>query len=266
MPYHVTRKAWTDGRRALIGWTLGTAFFVFVYASSFSGFKDDRKQAADVADRVPSGVGDFMGGIGDLSTGAGYLQTVVFQFFAPLLIIGCALVWATSAIAGPEESGHADVLLSLPISRRRYLLEWVAALVGALSLVALAVWLTVLANDAALDMGVGVAGTTAVSLGLLGVGLFFGAFALAVSAFTGRRATTLAVTGTVALATYLLYTLGREYAAIEPLRWLSPFHYYLGGSPLQDGLHPGHLLALALMSGAAVGIAVLAFERRDIRT
>jgi ABC-2 type transport system permease protein len=92
----------------------------------------------------------------------------------------------------------------------------------------------------------------------------FGSLALAVSAFAGRRPVVLATTGSITLASYLLHALGNQLDAVRPLRWLSPFRYYLGADPLHTGFHHGYLLVLAGITVILVGVAVVAFERRDL--
>lgn len=262
----LTRKTLRDGRRALIGWTVGTGLFVLIYATSFSSFQENPQSAQDTTERIPGGVASLVGGVGDLSSGAGFLQAVVFQLFAPLLVVACAIAWGNTAVANPEESGSLDLWMSLPTSRRRFLAERAAAVGIAVLTVGLVVYLVVLGNNYALDMDVGFAEITAACLGLLLVGLVFAALALAVSAFVGRRAIVLTVAGVVAVVTYLLRTLGIEYEAIEPLRWLSPFQYYLGAEPLQNGFAWGHLTVLAALAAALTAIALAAFDRRDLGT
>lgn len=262
----LTRKTLLDGRRALIGWTTGIGLFTLVYTSSFSSFQGNAQQAKDAQERIPEGLASLMGGVGDLSTGAGYLQTVVFQLFLPLLVIACATAWGNRAVAQVEEAGSLDLLLSVPISRRRFIAERFLALAIGVALVTLVVWLIVLAMNAGLDMGVGFSRITATCLGLFLVGLGFGSLALAVGAFVGRRSVVLSVTGAAALGTYLLRSLSLDHEAIGPLRWLSPFQYYLGGNPLYNGFHPGHLAVLAFLVAALAAVAAMVFDRRDIAT
>ena len=54
--------------------------------------------------------------------------------------------------------------------------------------------------------------------------LEFGFLALAVGAITGRRAIALAVGGSLAVASYVLYALGQIVDAVKPWQPLSPFH------------------------------------------
>lgn len=262
----LTRKTLRDNRRALIAWTAGTAIFVLIYASSYTSFRDDPQQATSAADRIPDGFASFIGGVGDLATGAGYLQMVIFQLFVPLLLIASAATWGTRAIAAPEESGSLDLLLSVPISRRRFVLERFAALAIGVITVAVTVWVVILILATTLQMGVGFVEITAACTGLLLLALGFGTLALAVSAFIGRRSVVLAVTGALALATYVLRSLSLDNEAIGPLRWLSPFHYYLGGDPLHAGFNIGYLAVQIGLVAAFTAAAVAGFTRRDVGT
>ena len=47
-------------------------------------------------------------------------------------------------------------------------------------------------------------------------------------------------------------------------RW-TPFHYYLGSDPLVNGMHWGHGAILAGLVVALVALAVVFFDRRDLR-
>jgi ABC-2 type transport system permease protein len=262
----LTRKTLRDSRRALIGWTVGIAMFVFIYGSSYSSFRDDPQQAADARERIPGGMASFIGGVGDLSSGAGYLQMVIFQLFVPLLLIASATMWGVRAIAAPEESGSLDLLLSVPISRRRFVFERFVAMVIGVVVVALVVWILLLVLNARLGMNVGFAEITAACVGLFLLALGFGTLALAISAFIGRRAVVLAGTAAVAFGTYVLRSLSLDNETIEPLRWLSPFHYYLGGDPLRNGFNIGYLMVLVGLVTTFVAAAVVGFTRRDVGT
>jgi ABC-2 type transport system permease protein len=262
----LTRKLIADGRRVLVVWSVAVALFSLIYMSSFSNFKNDIEQARDAQDRFPGAIASFIGGVADMSVGAGYLQTVVFRFFIPLLVIACAVTWGARVVATPEESGSLDLLLSLPLTRRKFLLERMLAMAIAVTVVSVVVWSITLFMNARLDMGVGFAAVTATCLGLYLVGLCFGTLAITISAFVGHRAFVLGATAGVAFSTYLLRSLAVENDAIKPLRWLSPFHYYLGNDPLFNGFAVGYLLVLAALVALLALLAVVAFVRRDIAT
>jgi ABC-2 type transport system permease protein len=255
------KKTLRDDRRAVLGWAAGIGVFVAVYVSFYPTFQDQTLQARQ--DAVPEGFRDFMGAA-DFTTGAGYLQSTVYSLIPLILLVLCATLLGNNAIAGPEEAGTLDVLLANPISRRRFVLQRYAALAAGIVAVGLVPWTLVLLLEARFDMGVGATNVSAASVGMLLVALCFGTLAFAVGAATGSKAAVLAVTGVVAVGTYLINGLGGLVDGIRPLRWLSPFHYYLGSDPLHNGFHLGYLLVLVGIVVALVALAATAFERRDV--
>jgi ABC-2 type transport system permease protein len=257
----LVKKTLRDDRRALLGWAVGIGVFVAVYVSFYPAFQDQTLQARQ--DAVPEGFRDFMGAA-DFTSGAGYLQATVYSLIPLILLVLFATLLGNKAIAGPEEAGTLDLLLANPISRRRFALQRYAALAAGIVAVSLVPWALVLLLEAQFDMGVGAANVSAASVGMLLVALCFGTLAFAVGAATGSKAAVLAVTGVAAVGTYLINGLGGLVDGVRPLRWLSPFHYYLGSDPLHHGFHLGYLLVLVGIVVALVVLAAAAFERRDV--
>jgi ABC-2 type transport system permease protein len=114
-----------------------------------------------------------------------------------------------------------------------------------------------------LGMSVGNIGATSLLVTLVGVVL--GAVALAMGAATGR--VKVAVYGTVGIA-LVLYVLNAFLPFNDTLagyaKW-SPFYYYLSSDPLVNGMNWGHGAILAGLTVGLVALAVVLFERRDLR-
>ena len=255
------RKTLRDDRRALLGWAAGIGVFVAVYVSFYPTFRGDTLQARQNA--VPEGFRDFLGAA-DFTSGAGYLQATVYSLIPLILLVLCATLLGNRAIAGPEEAGTLDLLLANPVSRRRFVLQRFAALAAGIVAVGVVPWVLVVLLEGRLDMGVGASNVSAASLGMLLVALCFGTVAFAVGAATGSKAAVLSVTGVLAVGTYVLNGLGGLVEGVRPLRWLSPFHYYLGGDPLHNGFQVGYLLVLVGIVVVLVAVAAVTFERRDV--
>jgi ABC-2 type transport system permease protein len=255
------RRTLREYRRAVIGWAIGIAAFVAIYVGYYAQIKKNPNLVNP--DSVPKGMRDFIG-VADFSSAVGYLQGSVYGLLGPLLLIMFAAMLGTRGVAGPEESGVLDLLMSNPIGRRRFIAERFSAFAALVIAVGLVPWLLVLGYDNGLDMGISGANVSAASLGLLLLTLVFGTLAFAVGAATGSRSTALAVTGAVAVVTYLIRSLGNVSASVRPLRWLSPFHYYLGGDPLNNGFQVGYLLVMVAIVAALVVSGLVIFERRDL--
>ncbi|TMR96311.1 ABC transporter permease subunit [Nonomuraea basaltis] len=258
-------KSLRDYRRALAWWTVGISAFIGVYVGTYASVK----QSPDVygpamVTKFPGPLKDLMGGLDDMTSGLGYLQTVVYQLFIPMLFIVCATLLANRALAAPEEAGTLELVVTLPVDRRRLVLARFAALVVALLVVAFVTLLVAWGVSEAVETGVTFDRILAAHTGVLLLGLFYGTVALAVGAATGRRMIASAVAGVWVAAGYMVVTIGRGVTAIDWLKWVSPFHYYAEGRPLYEGLPVGDYLVLAGATAVLALTAVLAFDRRDV--
>jgi ABC-2 type transport system permease protein len=257
-------KALFDVRRSLLGWAIAIAAIASLYASTWPTVNTPEMAKALAA--YPKGVLEAFN-YSDMTSAAGYLGSSVFGLMVPLLLAVFTISAGTRAVAGDEDAGTLDLPLAHPVSRTRLALERFGAL--AVSTVALCavVWLMMVAlsGPAGFD-GVSPADFAAISLQLALFGIAFGALAFAIGAATGRKSLALGVSAGVAVLGYLANSV---FPQAEGLRWtrsLSPFHWYLGGEPLVNGVQwRGSLLLLgtALVLVAA-GTAV--FNRRDINT
>lgn len=261
----LVRKTLRDYRRALIGWTAGLSAFFLLYLSIYDSIaKNPDFYSEAAAAKYPGALRDLMGGLSDMATGPGYLQVIAYQLLGPLLLIMCAATLGSRAIAGPEESGTLELTITLPIGRRRLVLERFAALALGLLVVAAVTFALIVSLAAAHHMNVPAGHILAAHTGLYLLVLFFGTLALTVGAASGSKALTLAVTGAYAVAGYVIETLGKSVEAISWLRWVSPFHYFLDGRPIYQGWPFGDYLVLLGATAVLLLVAVLSFDRRDV--
>ena len=73
--------------------------------------------------------------------------------------------------------------------------------------------------------------------GAFGLALLHGSLAFAVGASTGNRTTAVAVATAVAVGGYLVQTLVGLSELLRPLRFVTPWHWYLDQNMLVDGPH-----------------------------
>lgn len=256
----LVRKTWRDDRRALIGWAIGVAAFTTIYTSFYSSFQG----AAELKDdALPEGMKDFLS-IQDMTSSAGYLQATVYSLIGPLLVIMCGLIMTARTIPRPEEDGGIELLMVNPLSRRAFATQRLAATAIAVTAIAAIPGLLVLVIAPAVGIDVPATNIMSASAGMVALVWCFLGIAFGVGAATGRRGTALAVTGVLAVATYILRAAAGMIDGGEWLRWLSPFHYFIGTDPLHTGWHPGHLIALAAVGMASAVGGIFWFDRRDI--
>lgn len=258
-------KSLRDQRRTLVGWTIGISAFLSMYLGIYPSISENPDVYGPAAlAKFPGVMKDLMGGLEDFTSPAGYLQSVVYQLFVPILFIVCAMILANRSLAAPEESGTLELIVTLPVDRRRLVLQRFAAMALGLLVVAAATLAVAWAIMLAADMDVPFDRVLATQLGVYLLALFLGTVALAVGAATGRKAVASAVLGVWAIAGYMVVTVGRNIDAVSWLKWLSPFHYYAEGRPLYQGVPVGDYLVLAGAVAVLALTAILAFDRRDV--
>ncbi|NUW35959.1 ABC transporter permease subunit [Nonomuraea sp. SMC257] len=254
-----------DNLRALAGWTIGLGAFLTMYLGIYASIKDDpATYSAQAMAKYPGALKDLMGGLQDIGTGTGYLQTVVYQLIVPMLFVVCAMILANRAIAGPEEAGTLELVVTLPVERGRVVLARFAGLALGLLAVAAVTFVIVWTMTRQVGIDTPFGRLLAAHIGLYLLALFFGTLTLAVGAATGRKAAASAVLGVWAALGYMVVTVGRGVDAVSWLRWVSPFHYYADGRPLYEGLPAGDYLVLAGATAVLALTAVLTFDRRDV--
>ncbi|MBF6169400.1 hypothetical protein IU486_32425 [Streptomyces gardneri] len=101
------------------------------------------------------------------------------------------------------------------------------------------------------------------SLNLILLAIVFGALAIGVGAATGRRGPVLAGTAGAGVLAYAANSLAGVINA-DWLKYLSPFHYYIGGEPLRNGIQWTDAAVLDVISVVLVGAGLLRFNQRDL--
>lgn len=206
-----------------------------------------------------------MVGQADMATAAGWLQAETFSLVVPIAFITVLATVGAKALAGEEDQRTMDLLLANPIPRRQV----VVAKAGVLVMYAVVLGVATFAGVAlgvvvgGLDVAITSVAATSALAALLG--LVIGAMALAVSAATGRvRWATMAAAG-VALFSYFAWTFLSLSPRLDAWVSLSPFDWYLGGDPLNNGMAWGDAGLLVAAAVVLIGVAVSLFDRRDLR-
>lgn len=194
----------------------------------------------------------------------GLLATELYQF-GWVLLLGLYFAYTGGgALAGDVESGRAEMLLSTPLSRARFVLENYLALLWPMLIVTVVVGAVVYGG--ALLVGEQVPLVHLVVVHVLGLAylLALAALGVACSAFASRAAVAGRVAAAAAFGLFLLesFVAGTD---VDVLGALSPSRYYDPTAILVAGEYDlagaaGLLAAAALL----VGLAVVQFRRRDL--
>ncbi|WP_030723244.1 ABC transporter permease subunit [Streptomyces griseus] len=249
-------KTLSDSRRGLVGWAVGTALVGMVYASTYPS------QCENVYS-IPKALRQSLN---VHVTAAGYLQASVFGIIVPLVAMIYGVTMGPRAIAGDEQSGQLDVLLAHPITRTLLAPQRFGALAAGAFSISAWVWFAVLAVRGSAELtSVSPLQFLAQCFNLALLAITFGALAVGVGAAVGRRAVVLVVVAVMGVLSYTASTFATQIGA-DWIAHLSPFHYYIGGEPLQNGFQWGDAAVLVIASAIFVAAGLARFNRRDINS
>lgn len=261
----VTAKTLRDARRAMLWWSAGLVLLVVVMSASYPAVRDN-EDMSDLIEQYPDALKELFafGGVMDYSTGAGFLGSELFSLMVPLLLIIATVAAGATAIAGEEEKGTLDLLLSYPLSRRRLVVEKLVALTAELAVLLVVLWIALVVGSRLASMDVSAGNLAAATVGAGLIGLDFGFLALLIGAALGRRGVAVGGAAAAAVAAYLVNSLTPLLEVLEPAQRISPFYHYSTSDPLRQGLDPGSTAVLVAIALIAAALALPALDRRDL--
>lgn len=257
-----TKSLW-DARRSLPGWTVAIAGVALMYAAFWPTMR-----SPEMAEAMAAYPEDVLAAFNytDMVSAQGYLGAAVYGLLVPLLVAVFAIAWGARGVAGDEGAGTLDLVLAHPVSRRSVAVQRFAALLLALAAVAAVLLVAMLALRGPFQLDeVAAGGLVAINLQLALFGACFGALAFAVGAATGSRAAALGAGAGAAVLAYLANSVFPQVSSLSWTRSVSPFHWYLGGSPLTDGVQWSGVALLVGTTLVLVAAGTAAFTRRDLK-
>ena len=252
-------------RRSLIWWSVGIVALVALMVAVYPSVRDN--PAMDkILESYPELIQAFVafGGVVDYTSPPGYLGAELFSMMLPLLFIIAAIVAGSKAIAGEEEAGTLEMLLALPVSRTRVLMEKLAAVAVEVAILGIVLFVALLIGTIVAGMDVGAAGLAAASFDVVALAWLYGALAVLLGAAIGRRAIAGGIAAALAVLAYVVNGLAPLVYAIDALRPYSPWYHYADSAALTSGLDPVNVGVLLGITAALVLIAPLPLRRRDI--
>lgn len=261
----VTNRSLQDRRTSLRWWAVGlvvySAFVLAVWPVI-----DGNQEFADLAESYPDGIKALMGGedaFDALTTPGGFLNSYLFSMILPFIFVALAVSMGSALLAGEEENGLLDLLLSYPVTRTAAVLEKALAIVVALVAMGLVEVIVIVGVGRAFGLEVGFVNLAAATVGTVLFGVFHGFLALAAGAARGVKAFAMGLAWGVALVGYLLNVLSNLDPSLEWLRWGSPLYYATAGDPVVNGA-PVEYVVIVGAGVAALVAAVALFRRHDV--
>lgn len=253
---HEIRSRW----RAILGWGVGLILFGAVYISIFPGIFEQLQSLKDLS--VYKLVGMRLGSV------EGYMASVVLVYIPILLCIYC-IIASTSALAGEEDNGTLELIVTMPLSR------WQILTAKAIALSVVVLFIMIIASIGnALILAIikinnpinvtpfalfsALMSSVPLALGLIMTGFFLGAI------LPNRRLSATVMT-VFFIASFFMENIAGMVKSLEPIKYLSLFNYYNTTETMFiDGTRLSDILILLGVAAVFFILAVICFQRRNI--
>ncbi len=251
-----------DRTRALIGWCVGVAAYIALIAAIFPSIEGSAN-FDELVQNYPEALKSLFGFSGNLTSGPGFIDTELFNLMLPLLAIALAISLGTRTLAAEEEAGRLELPFAYPVRRRDGVVAKGLAVGVEVAIFSAVVFLALALLDPVfgLDLPFSRLAAAVIGLGLLAV--LHGWLSLTVGAAHPSRALAIAVPAAFAAFSFLVNGLHQLASWLDPFRFLSSF-WWIGQSPLSDGVRLVGLLVVGLAAVLLLAAAALLIERRDL--
>ncbi len=255
-----------DKRMTILWWGLGFFLLIFLISSIFPAIQESAPDLESYIENLPDALTEAFG-LGEasaLTTPSGFLNAELYTLMLPIMILIFTIGIGSSAIAGEEESGTLDLLLSNPVSRWRLVVEKFLAMALSTFVIAVVIWLSFVIAAASFDMDISIGILAAATTSSALLGLTFGSFALLAGCVSGSRGMAVGVGVAVAAGSYMLYILSKIVDSLKSYEKFSLFFYNLDPDPLNNGLRIQDAAVFLGVIAVLLALSVIAFSRRDL--
>jgi len=247
-------------RNAIISWGLGLCFFPLVYVGIYPSVAEEMAGLADL--EIYAAMGVNLGTFGDW---IGSILIVMLPLVISIYVIGNG----TGTLAGEEEDGRLEMLVTLPIPRWQIVTAKALALVLSTILIYLIVgiasWLVFMGIEGqietelvALDMFRAVLSSWPFVFAMSMIAMFLAAFC------SSRRFATMISTAVLVIS-YFGSNLAGSTPVLEPFEPFFLYTYLDGtGKAITEGQKTGDVLVLLGVGVAAFILALIFFQIRKL--
>jgi len=245
---------------AIVGWSISLALFGFIYLSIYPELRDQLFLLGDTSlwKAMKFEVGSF----------EGFVASIVVQLI-PVYLGIYIIITSTDTIAGEEDRGILELLLSLPLTRCQIIaVKAIAISVASFVILAFAG----LGSSFTLQMVKGSVETIitpwSLFLAILSgwpITLTFIMIGLFLSSYLPNRRSAASILTFLFITSYLAETLTNYVPSLEALKYLSLFYYFDSSARIfTEGVKFGDALILLGLAAFFFVLAVLSFQRRNV--
>ena len=250
-------------RLAVLGWGIALSLFAVMYIGIYPQL-GEQLETLKILFELPMYKAFGM----QMNSFEGFMASSVVQFI-PIILAIYVIMASTETLAGEEDKGHLELLVTMPIKRWQIVLAKAIALAlvtfmilviaGASSAAALA-WIKnlITVELTATQLFFGVLSAWPITLAVLMMGLFFSA------CMPNQRTAAMTMT-TVYVVSYFGESLAALVDSLDTIKAFSLFSYFDSTADLfSEGMQVTDVAILLSTAAIFFGLALISFERRDI--
>jgi ABC-2 type transport system permease protein len=255
-----------DRRRSTLWWIVGLGAGVLLSIAFYPSIKEQGSALDDLMKDLPEGLKALAGAQGavSLTSPAGFLNSQVFAQVFPIALLVLAIGVGARVIAGAEDDGTLELLLADPVTRRRVTVERYLAAVTIVVVVALGASVVLVGLAPVFQLDLPMANLIGACGAVTCFAVLHTSIAFAVGAAMGGRGMAIAVGSAVAAGGFIVFGLVSG-NVLEPLRFITPWWWYLSRNILAYGLSAEAIVPPIALSALLAYVGLIGFERRDLR-
>ena len=257
------RRVLVEHKRGIFGWTLGIVALVAIQLGVYPTIRSSASDWSALTDEFPDAIKEIFR-LQDYASERGYLSAELLSFTVPFIVMGFGCTWGARVATEEEDMGTADIVMSLPLSRREYIVSRIAAAVSSVVGLMIAFSISVLIGTRLLGFSIPIGQYLSASFSLFSIGILLMAVAVCVGAITGKRTMALGLSMALAVALFVLYSLAPLVSFLDSTVSFNPMQWTIGSQPLFNGTSIGYSLAVFATTLPLLIASVVFFERRDI--
>lgn len=247
-------------RNAIIGWSLGLCFFPLVYIAIYPSVAEEMAGLADLAIYQAMGM--------SLGTFPDWVGSILI-IFMPLIAAIYGVINGTGTLAGEEEDGRLEMIVTLPLPRWQIVTAKAIAFVISSFIMFLVVSLVSLLVYQSIE--------SQIETELAGVDLFtavlsawplvfaVGMLSMFLAAFCASRRMAAMIAAAVLVVSYFGSNLAASTTALEPFEPFFLFTYLdASGTAVMEGQQAGDMGVLLGIGLVSFALALFFFQRRDL--
>lgn len=247
-------------RHAILGWSLGLSFFPIVYIGIYPSVAEEMSNLADL---------EFYKALGmSLGTFPDWMGSIMLALF-PMVVSIYAIINGTGTLAGEEEDGRLEMIVTLPLAR------WKVLTAKALALCISTLVMTFIVAVVTLAVFIGIQDQIeteieAASLVTMILSTWPFVFSVAMismflAAFCPTRRMASMIAAVILIISYFGSNLANSTSALEPFEPLFLSTYVdASGQAVIDGQAAGDMLVLLAIGAVSFALAILFFQRRKL--